>query len=66
MGNAYKTIAFFDMLAYSTTDVKGSKSVIFRTWKIEKNCKALSSVWWEENYTICFSEEKELFEVQAS
>jgi len=66
MGNTYKTTAFFDMLAYSTTDVKGSKSVLFRTRKTEKNCEALSSVRWEETDTICFSEEKELFEVKTS
>jgi hypothetical protein len=30
MGNAYKTAAFSDMLAYGTTDVKETKSVLFR------------------------------------
>ena len=56
---------FFYMLGYSTTDVKGSKSVFFRMWRIEKNCDVVSSVWWEEIDTICYSEEKELFEVKA-
>jgi len=66
MGNAYKTTDFFNMLAYSTTDVKGTKSVLFRTWKIEKKCKAWNSVWLEEINAICYSEEKEFFEIKAS
>jgi hypothetical protein len=36
MGNADKTTAFFDKVAYNKTDVKGLKSVLVKTKGHEK------------------------------